>query len=60
MLKPTAEVCAKCDEILETTTQVRCPICFKNICPDCVRVRGGKEFCSQYCAEYFFHYEDDD
>jgi len=25
-----------------------------------VRAKGGKEFCSQYCAEYFFHYEDED
>ncbi|MGD8377302.1 MAG: hypothetical protein PVF68_14310 [Acidobacteriota bacterium] len=60
MLEPSIEVCAKCDREITENTRVRCPICFKMVCPQCVRAKGGKEFCSQYCAEYFFHYEDED
>jgi len=51
--------CAKCERLFEKLDLSRCPICFKKVCEDCARKRGGKEFCSQYCAEFFFHYDED-
>ena len=58
MLEPTYDVCVRCDQEVDDHSKTRCPICFKIVCSDCARSKGGKEFCSQYCAEYFFHYED--
>ena len=60
MLDTTEETCAKCNAAMDPSTVIRCPICFKRVCDRCARNKGGKEFCSQYCAEYFFHYEDED
>ena len=60
MLKPVATTCAKCEDPTSDMALTKCPICFKDVCEKCVRSKGGKEFCSQYCAEYFFHYEEED
>jgi hypothetical protein len=37
-----------------------CPICHKQACEGCGTSKGGKRFCSQYCAEYFFFVDDDE
>ena len=59
-MRATQEVCAKCAMKADMKDLTRCPICFKLVCQKCQRSRGGKLFCSQYCAEFFFHYEEED
>jgi hypothetical protein len=59
MLKPIPIHCTRCDQPIDDFTSIKCPICFKVVCRKCARAKGGKEFCSQFCAEYFFHYEED-
>jgi hypothetical protein len=52
--------CAKCgEEGMELDIQA-CPICFKGVCRHCAVLVSGRTFCSQSCAEYFFHGDDDD
>ncbi|MFQ5844498.1 MAG: hypothetical protein ACE5JG_05850 [Planctomycetota bacterium] len=46
--------CSKCAASGPKVTLTRCPICFKTVCEACHVTRGGRLFCSQYCAEYFF------
>ncbi len=60
IMRATLEPCAKCATRNEKENLTRCPICYKLVCEKCERSRGGKIFCSQYCAEFFFHYEDED
>ena len=60
MLESFPLVCEKCDDEFDEMQLIRCPICHKRVCSSCRRNKGGKEFCSQYCAEFFFHYEEED
>ena len=54
--------CAQCETGLTAASLTRCPICHKIVCENCRRNKGGKYFCSRFCAEYFFYgdLEEDD
>ena len=52
--------CTVCDEPFEESSLQRCPMCHKMFCERCERNKGGKRFCSQNCAEFFYHYEEED
>jgi hypothetical protein len=57
MMQTECYMCKKTDD------QVRlhkCPICFKHYCEEHAVRRSGMWFCSEGCAEYFFHGEPDD
>ena len=58
---PTVQ-CALCEQTFSRFDLRLCPICHKQTCERCGLNKGGKHFCSQYCAEYFFYGggEDDD
>ena len=51
--------CSRCGATGERLTLAKCPICFKRFCEACQVARGGRPFCSQYCADEFFFSEDD-
>ncbi len=38
----------------------KCPICHKYVCDDHKFTRSGRAFCSAFCADFFFHDDDDD
>jgi hypothetical protein len=52
--------CVFCEKTFSRYDIHLCPICHKKTCEKCATSRGGKHFCSQYCAEYFFFAGDDD
>ena len=52
--------CVLCGEKFSRYDLHRCPICHKQTCEKCGLDKGGKHFCSQYCAEYFFYGGSDD
>jgi hypothetical protein len=51
--------CATCSATSERIVLSRCPICHKSVCEKCLVARGGRTFCSQRCADYFF-FDDED
>jgi len=51
--------CAQCKSAGEKISLTKCPICFKLVCEKCHFNRGGRLFCSQYCAEEFFFGDED-
>ena len=51
--------CAVCKSSGEKIVLTKCPICFKVVCEACRFNRGGRLFCSQYCAEEFFFGEEE-
>lgn len=51
--------CAQCKTAGERIVLIKCPICFKLVCETCRFSRGGRPFCSQYCAEEFFFGEEE-
>ena len=52
--------CATCEQDFGRYDIHQCPICHKQCCSKCSTNKGGKHFCSQYCAEFFFFVGDDD
>ncbi|HKY32664.1 MAG TPA: hypothetical protein VJV23_09030 [Candidatus Polarisedimenticolia bacterium] len=48
------DACAVCSAAGPRIVLGKCPICFKAVCEGCRVSRGGRHFCSQYCADYFF------
>jgi len=52
--------CVFCEKDFSRYDLYKCPICHKQACDPCGLSKGGKHFCSQYCAEYFFFVGDDD
>jgi hypothetical protein len=46
--------CHKCNASEDEKTLKKCPVCFKYFCQDCATNRGGRLFCSKYCADFFF------
>ena len=46
--------CAGCEKTLDDGRLYKCPICFKYFCHECATNRGGRLFCSKYCADFFF------
>jgi hypothetical protein len=51
--------CSTCKAAGEKIALTKCPICFKLVCESCHVNRGGRLFCSQYCAEEFFFGEEE-
>jgi hypothetical protein len=52
--------CCSCKATDDEKRLHKCPICFKYVCEDCALNRGGRLFCSKYCADFFFFGEGDD
>jgi len=52
--------CVFCEKDFNQYDLHMCPICHKKACAKCGMSKGGKHFCSQYCAEFFFFVGDDD
>ncbi len=57
--KELKEVCSRCGEADTSLDIAKCPICFKLACRHCSVKISGRSFCSQICANYFFHGDDD-
>ena len=51
--------CAVCKAAGVKIVVTKCPICFKLVCETCRVNRGGRTFCSQFCAEEFFFGEEE-
>lgn len=51
--------CSKCSAG-DKVALMMCPICHKMVCERCQFSKSGRNFCSQYCAEYFFFGDEDD
>ena len=51
--------CAKCSAAGAKIQLTMCPICHKQVCEKCLVSKSGRNFCSQYCAEYFFFGDED-
>ena len=52
--------CSKCKAFREDYDISRCPICLKFVCNSCSLNISGRNFCSQGCANYFFHGDEDE
>ena len=52
------KACSRCAAAGEKLALMKCPICHKVVCETCRVNRGGRLFCSQYCADYFFFEEE--
>jgi len=48
------KTCSKCAATGEKVVFIKCPICHKLVCENCVVSRSGRAFCGQYCADNFF------
>jgi len=52
--------CIGCGDTEELARLERCPICGKDVCPDCAHRAVGRRFCSPDCARTFFYGDLDD
>jgi len=52
--------CVHCKKSETEVTLYKCEICFRHYCDDHGYLMSGRKFCSQYCAEYFFHSDPDE
>jgi hypothetical protein len=52
--------CRECGKTPKETRLRKCPICFQYFCDEHAKLRSGRPFCSQGCADYFFFAESDD
>jgi hypothetical protein len=57
---PDATECCKCGDTGTDSEILVCPICYKGVCFRCSIKISGRDFCSQACANYFFHGDDDE
>lgn len=46
--------CGLCHQDKDEITLIKCPLCHQHACENCRHTRGGRHFCSRYCAESFF------
>lgn len=53
------QVCIHCDKTEQQVDLIKCPICFKTYCDECGYQHGGRKFCSQFCADYYFFADPD-
>lgn len=53
------EECNSCKAPRGEVSLYKCPICFKLTCETCRINRSGRDFCSAYCADYFFFGEEE-
>lgn len=49
--------CEVCKVNVEEDELRKCPICHKMFCQDCAIAKGGLQFCSRRCLEFFFYGE---
>jgi hypothetical protein len=52
--------CDKCGGEQPTWELIKCHICGHTTCYKCATFAYGRYFCSNHCAQYFFHAEPDD
>lgn len=52
--------CSRCGESGPEIDVTKCPICYKLVCHRCAVAISGRPFCSQSCADYFFHGDEED
>ena len=52
--------CYKCSAQDQEILLLKCPICHKTVCEDCILRRSGSNFCSRSCADFFFFGDDDE
>jgi len=52
--------CWRCGTKEAADDIVMCPTCHRGVCRHCSVKISGRGFCSQSCADYFFHGDDDD
>jgi len=58
---PEDIVCAVCGKLeSESTSLMRCPICFKHVCGEHAFHYSGRVFCGKHCADYFFFADPED
>lgn len=48
------EYCEICGAKGRWLTLYKCPMCLKYFCEECSFNYGGKQFCSEFCAQEFF------
>ena len=53
------KACSRCGASGERLALAKCTICLKQFCEGCRVARGGRHFCSQYCADEFFFSDED-
>ncbi len=46
--------CVTCKKLESQAVLHKCPICFRYYCDEHFYQMGGRRFCTQQCAEYFF------
>jgi len=46
--------CSKCGISDDKRALTKCPICHKMICDECRCNVGGRYFCSNHCADFYF------
>lgn len=47
-------ICSKCNKTSNILRFVKCALCFKPVCDECVVRRYAQKFCSGDCARSFF------
>ncbi len=52
-------VCTVCGVSARRKALKKCPICFREFCETCGVSRSGRRFCGAFCADYFFHEDED-
>ena len=53
-------ICYKCSARDREVQLIKCPICHKMVCEDCITRRSTSNFCSRSCADFYFFGDDDD
>jgi hypothetical protein len=46
--------CSKCNQESKILRLVKCAVCFKPVCDECLVRRYAQKFCSHDCAQAFF------
>ena len=59
MTRMQSDECSRCSQSDPRMTLSKCPICYKLVCEQCQYSKGGRLFCGQYCADYFFFGEEE-
>jgi hypothetical protein len=56
----TVKECKECKLGEDEAYLEKCPICHEFVCEEHKFVRSGRNFCSVYCADAFFHSDEED
>ena len=46
--------CSGCGNVFDYYKLIKCPMCYKMVCNECKAIIGGRPFCGEVCANYFF------